>query len=146
MVLAIHEARKAELNNNIPIGAIIVNKRNYIVGRGFNQVVTVQDPTLHAEIIAIRCATRKTGNLRLLKCNMYVTQEPCYMCLGAIIHARITGVFYIIHNPKFGVIYSTLRLHKSYFFNHKIIFLQKKVLYYKVSSLLKFFFKYKIYF
>ena len=88
MLAALNEARKAGRKDEVPIGTVIV-KDNVIVGRGFNQVESLCDSTAHAEIIAITSASNTLGDWRLNKCQLFVTKEPCIMCLGAIMHARI---------------------------------------------------------
>ena len=82
-------AAQAEVLGEVPVGAVVV-KEGGIIGRGFNQPISAHDPTAHAEIIAIRDAAAKTGNYRLVGCELYVTLEPCSMCAGAIMHARLS--------------------------------------------------------
>ena len=93
MLYAIKEAEKALNIDEVPIGAIIV-KENSIIGRGFNQVESLNDSTAHAEIIAISSAANTSGDWRLDNCFIYVTKEPCFMCFGAIINARIKKIFF----------------------------------------------------
>ena len=92
MALALNEARKAARAGETPIGAVIV-KDGEVVGRGHNRVESGKDPTLHAEMIAIRRAARKLGEWRLIGCSMYVTVEPCPMCAGAAVMARLDAVY-----------------------------------------------------
>ena len=101
MNLALIEARKAFRNKEVPIGAIIV-KNNKIIGKGYNQVELLKDSTAHAEIIAITAASNKLGDWRLNSTSMYVTKEPCMMCIGAIINARIQNIFYGLPDTEFG--------------------------------------------
>src|SRR5476651_2727682 len=90
---ALNEAANAEERGEIPVGAIVVRDRT-IIGRGFNHPISAHDPTAHAEIVAMRNAAVAIGNYRLTGCELYVTLEPCVMCAGAIMHARITRLVY----------------------------------------------------
>ena len=101
MKIALEEAHKAKEHDEVPIGAIIV-KNGEIIGRGFNRPILTSDPTAHAEIIAMREAALITGNYRLAGCDLYVTIEPCMMCLGAMIQARIERLIYGSEDPKSG--------------------------------------------
>ncbi|MGE5490073.1 MAG: tRNA adenosine(34) deaminase TadA [Actinomycetota bacterium] len=95
-------ARAAECLGEVPVGAVVV-RNGEIVGRGFNTPIGESDPTAHAEISALRDAARNLGNYRLPGCELYVTLEPCAMCAGAIMHARIARVVYGARDPKTGV-------------------------------------------
>ena len=99
---AISQARAAECLGEVPVGAIVV-RGGEIVGRGFNSPIGESDPTAHAEISALRDAARTLGNYRLPGCELFVTLEPCAMCAGAILHARIARVIYGARDPKTGV-------------------------------------------
>lgn len=99
---AISLARAAECLGEVPVGAVVV-RDGKIVGRGFNSPIGAHDPTAHAEIAALRDAARNLGNYRLPGCALYVTLEPCAMCAGAIMHARISRVVYGARDPKTGV-------------------------------------------
>ncbi|MFU8797484.1 MAG: tRNA adenosine(34) deaminase TadA [Gammaproteobacteria bacterium] len=99
MSRAIELARQAEAAGEVPIGAILV-LNNEIIGEGSNQSISTCDPTAHAEIIALRNAAKKIGNYRLIDTTLYVTLEPCAMCRGALIHARVAHVVYGAKNPK----------------------------------------------
>lgn len=99
---ALSLARSAECLGEVPVGAVVVSA-GQIVGRGFNSPIGENDPTAHAEIAALRDAARKLGNYRLPGCSLYVTLEPCAMCAGAILHARIARVVYGARDPKTGV-------------------------------------------
>ena len=99
---ALSLARSAECLGEVPVGAIVV-RDDQIVGRGFNAPIGESDPTAHAEIAALRDAARNLGNYRLPGCSLYVTLEPCAMCAGAILHARIARVVYGARDPKTGV-------------------------------------------
>jgi tRNA(adenine34) deaminase len=101
MQQAIKEAKKAYELNEVPIGAI-VSKEGRIIGTGYNRSINDSDPSGHAEIIALRDAGKKIGNYRLVNCNLYVTLEPCIMCLGAIFHARIKNLYFGAYVNKTG--------------------------------------------
>jgi tRNA(adenine34) deaminase len=108
MVEAIEEARRARDAGEVPIGAVVaIGDR--IVGRGFNQPIGSHDPTAHAEIVAIRQAARAMGNYRLPGAVLCVTVEPCLMCVGAIVHARLATVVFGAAEPKSGAVTSTVR-------------------------------------
>jgi tRNA(adenine34) deaminase len=106
---AIYQAQAAACLGEVPIGAIVI-RENVIVGRGFNSPIGDQDPSAHAEIVALRDAARRLGNYRLPGCELYVTLEPCAMCAGAILHARIARVVYGARDPKGGAHGSILDL------------------------------------
>lgn len=114
---ALVEAKKALALQEIPIGAII-EKDGKIVGRGHNLTETMKDPTAHAEILAIRQAAQTLGGWRLLDCNMYVTTEPCSMCAGAIVLARIKKLFIGTQNPKAGACGSVFNIVQEKRLNH----------------------------
>jgi tRNA(adenine34) deaminase len=105
---ALAEAELARQAEEVPIGAVVVIDGT-IVGRGFNQPITSGDPTAHAEIVAIRKAAQAIGNYRLTDATLYVTIEPCLMCVGAFIHARIGTVVYGAAEPRTGSVVSTVR-------------------------------------
>jgi tRNA(adenine34) deaminase len=110
-------ARAAEALGEVPVGAIVV-RDGVIVGRGFNAPIAGHDPTAHAEIAALRDAARNLGNYRLPGCELFVTLEPCAMCAGAIMHARIARVVYGARDPKTGVHASVLDLFAVDQLNH----------------------------
>jgi len=101
MLYALKEAKKAYKIDEVPIGAIII-KDDMIVGSGYNQTEMLKDSTAHAEMIAITAASNKLGDWRLNSTSMYVTKEPCMMCIGAILNARIENIFYGLPNTEFG--------------------------------------------
>lgn len=101
MHYALQLAHKAEQNNEVPVGAIVVYN-DTIIGEGWNQLITLNDPTAHAEIVAIRQAAATLGNYRLINTTLYVTLEPCIMCAGAIIHSRIKRVVFGARDHKTG--------------------------------------------
>ena len=105
---ALAEARRAESAGEVPVGAVVVVDR-VIVGRGYNQPISAGDPTAHAEIVAIRDAARRLGNYRLSGATLYVTVEPCLMCVGALVHARIATLVYGTAEPRTGAVESTVR-------------------------------------
>lgn len=110
-------ARKAEAEGEVPVGAIVVCNGE-IAGRGHNHPIGAHDPTAHAEIAALRDAAARLGNYRLGGCTLYVTLEPCMMCVGAIIHARIARVVYGAADPKTGACGSVVNLFAETRLNH----------------------------
>ncbi len=108
MADALAEARLAGTMGEVPIGAVVV-VGGEIVGRGFNHPISAMDPTAHAEIVAMRAAATRLGNYRLTGATLCVTIEPCLMCVGAIVHARIGTVVYGAAEPKTGAVVSTVR-------------------------------------
>jgi tRNA(adenine34) deaminase len=111
MTQALNEARKALAEGEVPIGAVIVNASQEIIGRGYNHPISSHDPTAHAEIMAMREAASRVGNYRLTGLTLYCTLEPCVMCAGAIVHARIARVVFGALDPKAGAagsLYSVL--------------------------------------
>jgi tRNA(adenine34) deaminase len=108
MTEALALARQARDANEVPVGAVVV-VADEIVGRGFNQPLSSGDPTAHAEIVAIRAAARHVGNYRLSGATLCVTIEPCLMCVGALVHARIGTLVFGALEPKMGAISSTVR-------------------------------------
>lgn len=117
MQMAINLANKAADNGEVPVGAVVV-KDGAIVGLGSNSPISDNDPTAHAEMIAIREAGANTGNYRLVDCDLYVTLEPCVMCLGAIMHARISNVYFGATDPKTGACGSVINLLEIPQLNH----------------------------
>jgi tRNA(adenine34) deaminase len=108
MRAALAEAGKGARRGEVPVGAVVVSKGR-IVARGFNRPLGTFDPTAHAEIAALRKAGRRIGNYRLTDCDLYVTIEPCPMCLGAIVHARLRRLVYGASDPKTGAVRSMMR-------------------------------------
>ena len=117
MRAALEQARQAGACDEVPVGAVVVLDGE-IVGRGFNQPIGRHDPTAHAKIMALRDAATRLGNYRLPGCALYVTLEPCVMCSGAIMHARIARVVYGARDPKTGVAGSVLDLFAEPRLNH----------------------------
>jgi len=119
MRAALEEARHAFDAGEVPVGAIVVLDGE-IVGRGFNQPISASDPTAHAEVVALRAAARALGNYRLVGTTMYVTIEPCLMCVGAIVHARVGTLVFGALESKAGAIVSSCRAHELPSLNHRI--------------------------
>ena len=117
MKLALELAKKAELKDEVPVGALVV-RNGEIIGRGMNASISDHDPTSHAEINAIRDAAKAIKNYRLKDCSIYVTLEPCAMCVGAIQHARIEKIIYGAPDPKTGACGSTVNLINIKEINH----------------------------
>lgn len=118
--LALEEASQSEAAGEVPVGAIIFDRDGNIVARGQNRVIRDHDPTAHAEIVALREAGRVIGNYRLEGCSMYVTLEPCSMCAGAMIHARIARLVLGALDPKAGAVGSVLNVLNHPQLNHRI--------------------------
>ena len=117
MQIALSLGRQAAQNGEVPVGAIVV-KDGVVIGRGSNAPITLQDPTAHAEIIAMREAAQHIGNYRLVGCTLYVTLEPCAMCSGTIQHARIAKLVYGASDPKTGACGSVINLMNEPKLNH----------------------------
>lgn len=136
---ALKEANKAKTLGEVPIGAVIV-KDGIIVGRGYNLTETAKDPTAHAEMQAIRQAAKNLGGWRLLGCEMYVTAEPCAMCAGAIVWARIDTVHIGTMDPKAGACGSVFNILQEEKLNHKVN-IQTGLMQEECSKILKEFFR-----
>ena len=121
MRLAIAEARAAEASGEVPVGAIVLSPTGEIIGRGNNQVLRTADPTAHAELVALRQAGLARNNYRLLHCTLVCTLEPCAMCAGAILHARIAHLIYAAHDPKAGACGSVLTVLNHPALNHRVL-------------------------
>jgi tRNA(adenine34) deaminase len=117
MQLALDQARLAWAVGEVPVGAVVV-KDGAVIATGYNQPIGRHDPTAHAEIMALRSAAEKVGNYRLPGCELYVTLEPCAMCSGAMMHARLARVVYAALDPKTGACGSVLDLFKDEQLNH----------------------------
>ncbi len=118
MMLALKEAQKAEDIDEVPVGAVIVDEDNKVVGQGFNRPISTNDPTSHAEINAMRMACDQLKNYRLTKTSLYVTIEPCIMCMGAIIHARVKRIVFGATDPKWGAVSSLYNMACDSRLNH----------------------------
>ena len=119
VLAAIAEARAAEANGEVPVGAVVV-RDGEIIATGRNRVITDHDPTAHAEIVALRAAGTALGNYRLEGCDLYCTLEPCAMCAGAILHARIRRLVYAASDPKAGACGSVLGVMNHPQLNHRV--------------------------
>lgn len=119
MEIAIDEAKKAYIEGEIPVGAVIV-KNNKIISQSHNMKERLKCSTKHAEIIAIEKACSKLNTWRLNECEVYLTMEPCLMCCGALIQSRVQKIYYLLNNEKFGVIMSLDQILNSTKNNHKI--------------------------
>jgi tRNA(adenine34) deaminase len=119
MQRALALAAAAASAGEVPVGAVVV-RDDAIVGEGFNQSVAASDPTAHAEVVALRAAGRAVGNYRLLGATVYVTIEPCLMCVGALVHARIDTLVFGIPEPKAGAVESTMRATEHPALNHRV--------------------------
>jgi len=117
MILALEEAYKSQERNEVPVGAIVV-LNNEVISKSHNLPIFQNDPTSHAEINVIRNACKQLGNYRLTEAEIYVTLEPCAMCYGAIVHARISRLVFGAYDPKTGVCGSSTKLHEQECFNH----------------------------
>ena len=120
MDLALEEARRAEKAGEVPVGAILVTEAGAVVARGFNQPISTHDPTAHAEIVAMRAASRVIGNYRLTGLTLYCTMEPCVMCAGAMIHARIQRLVYGAPDARAGAAGSIYTVLNDSRLNHQV--------------------------
>ena len=135
---ALVQAKKALKKGEVPIGAVVVLGEE-IIGRGYNQPITTKDPTAHAEIIALKEASNRLDNYRLNEAIIYTTLEPCLMCSGALVHARIKKIIFAAQDTKSGVVVNNGGLIQSEFLNHKVSF-EGGILEKEASKLLKNFF------
>ena len=120
MRLALAEAAKAAAAGEVPVGAVLVSATGEILAREHNQPVSRNDPTAHAEILVLRKAALKAGNYRLPGCTLYVTLEPCIMCMGALLHARVARLVFGAPDPKGGAAESLYRIAADARLNHRI--------------------------
>jgi len=118
MSKALELAKSAQKAGEVPVGAVIV-RDGQIIGEGYNQPIGSSDPTSHAEIMALRDAAGNEKNYRLPDATLYVTIEPCTMCVGALIHARIGTIVFGAREPRAGALVSNLQLHEQQFYNHR---------------------------
>jgi tRNA(adenine34) deaminase len=119
MRAALEQARLAIDAGEVPVGAVVVSGGE-IVARAFNQPIRAVDPTAHAEVLALRAAAQRAGNYRLTGAMLYVTVEPCLMCVGALVHARIKEVVFGAVEPRSGALVSTVRGHEIAGLNHRL--------------------------
>lgn len=139
---ALKEAHKAYREDEVPIGAIVVDSTGAIISRAHNQKEKVHNPCGHAEILAITEACKKINNWRLLNCSLYVTLEPCPMCLGALVQARISRLYFGAYDTKGGALSLNYNLHKDQKLNHSFPVLGG-LRHFECSKLLSTFFKEK---
>jgi len=140
MAVAYTEAEKAAARGEVPIGAVVVGSSGEILGQAGNSSIELCDPSAHAEILAIRKAGQHANNYRLADCSLYVTLEPCPMCMGAIIHARIEKVVFGATDPKTGALVSKYKIGQDGKLNHSVLF-QHGLLAEKCSKILRDFFR-----
>jgi len=141
MQKALALASQAEADGEVPVGAVLV-LNNKVVGEGWNRPIGANDPTAHAEIEAIRAAARAIGNYRLPGSTLYVTLEPCAMCAGALINARIERLVFAARDIRFGALRSVFRLADSELLNHQVR-IEEGLLAAEAAELLKRFFERK---
>jgi tRNA(adenine34) deaminase len=139
MQAALDEARQAAEAGEVPIGAVVV-REGAIIARGQNRVLRDLDPTAHAEIVALRAAAEALGNYRLLGCTLYVTLEPCSMCAGAMIHARLDRLVFAAADPKAGAAGSVLSVLNHPQLNHQML-VEQGILADESTELLRSFFR-----
>jgi len=142
MQQAIFEARQAALEDEVPVGAVLVAPDGTVLAKAHNQTIRLCDPTAHAEILALRSAAQAVGNYRLLETTLYVTIEPCIMCMGALLHARVARIVYGAKDPKWGAAGSCYDLAAEPRFNH-VIDVQGGVLEKACRELIQAFFRHK---
>ncbi len=121
MQRALQLALAGEALGEVPVGAVLVQD-GVIIGEGFNAPITRHDPTAHAEVVALRAAAERIGNYRLENTTLYVTLEPCTMCVGALVHARVARVVFAAAEPKAGSLVSARRQLESGYYNHVFLF------------------------
>ena len=141
MQRAFELAQKAKEQDEVPVGAVIVHE-NKMIGEGWNHPISSNDPTSHAEIVALRQAGQALSNYRLPEAVMYVTLEPCAMCAGALIHARLAKLIYAADDPKTGACGSVFNLLQTNELNHKVE-IEKGIMEEECRSLIQAFFKEK---
>lgn len=140
MKMALRQAEKAAQIGEVPIGAVVVGPDNQLLAAGFNQSISLNDPSAHAEMMAIRQAASHLANYRLSNCTLYVSLEPCAMCMGAILHSRIKRVVFAASDPKTGACGSVISLQSESRLNHHCTVTQG-VLADEAATLIKNFFK-----
>lgn len=118
--MALDEARAAEAAGEVPVGAVVVSAAGEVLGRGNNRAVRDCDPTAHAEVVALRAAGRLLGNYRLLGTTLFCTLEPCAMCAGALMHARVARLVFAARDPKAGACGSVLGVLNHSALNHRV--------------------------
>jgi tRNA(adenine34) deaminase len=141
MKMALKEAEEAGRKGEVPVGAILV-KEDWVLAKDHNRCVELNDPTAHAEVLVLRKGGKELGNYRLNDTVMYVTAEPCPMCVSAMIHGRISRLVFGAREPKFGAVESKFRLLDGNGFNHKVK-VERGILEKECAEILKLFFKEK---
>jgi tRNA(adenine34) deaminase len=119
MQRALELADRAAQSDEVPVGAVLV-RDGEILGQGWNQVISAADPTAHAECVALRAAAKRLGNYRLPGSTLYVTLEPCTMCVGALVHARVGTLVFAAREPRAGVVCSQQQQLDAGFYNHRV--------------------------
>ncbi len=119
MRLALQQAQKAADRDEVPVGAVLVDQSGECLASGHNQPISAVDPTAHAEIVVLREAAKRMNNYRLPDTTLYITLEPCTMCVGALVQARVARIVFAASEPKAGAIVSALRLFETGRFNHQ---------------------------
>ena len=120
MERALELAQQAAAAQEVPVGAVVVSD-GQIIGEGWNQVISARDPTAHAECVALRDAAQRIGNYRLPASTLYVTLEPCTMCVGALVHARISRLVFAAREPRAGVVCSQASALDASYYNHRVV-------------------------
>ena len=118
MQRALALAAQGAARGEVPVGAVLVSAEGEVLGEGYNQPILAHDPTAHAEVVALRAAAERIANYRLENTTLYVTLEPCTMCVGALVHARVGRVVFATTEPKAGSLVSARRLLESGYYNH----------------------------
>ena len=136
---ALVQARRGYREGEVPVGAVVIRKGE-IIARAHNRPIRLNDPSAHAEVLALRRAARRLGNYRLSGCTLYVTIEPCVMCVGAIVQARVQKLVVGAMDPKAGACGSVLSVLNSEKLNHKVVF-ESKVLQADCAAILQQFFR-----
>ncbi len=142
MEQALVQAQIAAEMEEVPVGAVLVDAAGELIAAGHNQPISARDPSAHAEIVVLRAAAQKLGNYRLPETTLYVTLEPCTMCVGALVHARVGRLVYGAVEPKTGAIESAQRLFETGKFNHQP-HVESGILANECSALLTQFFEHK---
>ncbi len=139
MARALELAQEAAQHGEVPVGAVLA-RNGVIIGQGYNAPISSNDPTAHAEIVALRDASRRFANYRLPGSTLYVTLEPCTMCIGAIVHARVERLVFAAREPRAGAVVSQFRLLDQDAYNHRVSW-EEGPLAEESSALLKAFFR-----